>query len=149
MDIKRIKGLAKGFSQSLTIVREILEQSYCKFRNNYHSPSSAYFMGERKCAFEGCNALEFRTSGYCLRHKDGNTDEKAPAISNIGSIKPNSIKSFCGVILIIIGAPMLVTGVIWFLDDTYVLSQMAGIIMLLIGMPVFGSGCALVISDRD
>ena len=28
-------------------------------------------MGERKCAFEGCNALEFRTSGYCLRHKGG------------------------------------------------------------------------------
>ena len=27
-------------------------------------------MGERKCAFEGCNALEFRTSGYCLRHKE-------------------------------------------------------------------------------
>ena len=26
-------------------------------------------MGERKCVFEGCNALEFRTSGYCLRHK--------------------------------------------------------------------------------
>ena len=28
-------------------------------------------MGERKCAYEGCNALEFRTSGYCLRHKGG------------------------------------------------------------------------------
>ena len=28
-------------------------------------------MGERKCAFEGCNALEFRTSGYCLRHRGG------------------------------------------------------------------------------
>lgn len=27
-------------------------------------------MGERKCAFDCCNALEFRTSGYCLRHKD-------------------------------------------------------------------------------
>ena len=27
-------------------------------------------MGERKCAFEGCNALEFRTSGYCLRHEE-------------------------------------------------------------------------------
>ena len=27
-------------------------------------------MGERKCAFEGCNALEFRTTGYCLRHKE-------------------------------------------------------------------------------
>ena len=27
-------------------------------------------MGERNCAFDGCNALEFRTSGYCLRHKE-------------------------------------------------------------------------------
>ena len=41
-------------------------------------------MGERKCAFEGCNALEFRTSGYCLRHKeedslgDGSKDDVAP-----------------------------------------------------------------------
>ncbi|MAE24878.1 MAG: hypothetical protein CMI64_04180 [Pedosphaera sp.] len=26
-------------------------------------------MGKRNCAYEGCNALEFRTSGYCLRHK--------------------------------------------------------------------------------
>ena len=32
-------------------------------------------MGERKCAFDGCNALEFRTSGYCLRHKDGRAEE--------------------------------------------------------------------------
>ena len=31
-------------------------------------------MGERKCAFDCCNALEFRTSGYCLRHKDGRTE---------------------------------------------------------------------------
>ena len=28
-------------------------------------------MGKRNCAFEGCNALEFRTAGYCLNHKDG------------------------------------------------------------------------------
>ena len=28
-------------------------------------------MGDRKCGFDGCNALEFRTSGYCLRHKGG------------------------------------------------------------------------------
>ena len=33
-------------------------------------------MGERKCAFEGCNALEFRTTGYCLRHKGGLPEEK-------------------------------------------------------------------------
>ena len=39
-------------------------------------------MGERKCAFEGCNALEFRTSGYCLRHKGGLPDEKNPKITS-------------------------------------------------------------------
>tara|TARA_A100001037_G_scaffold270636_1_gene265602 strand:+ start:143 stop:643 length:501 start_codon:yes stop_codon:yes gene_type:complete len=38
-------------------------------------------VGERKCAFEGCNALEFRTSGYCLRHKGGLPDEKIHLIA--------------------------------------------------------------------
>jgi len=33
-------------------------------------------VGDRKCAFDGCNALEFRTSGYCLRHKDSLPNEK-------------------------------------------------------------------------
>ena len=33
-------------------------------------------MGERKCGYEGCNALEFRTTGHCLRHKDGKHEEK-------------------------------------------------------------------------
>ncbi len=33
-------------------------------------------MGERKCAYDGCNALEFRTTGYCLRHNNGATLEK-------------------------------------------------------------------------
>ena len=33
-------------------------------------------MGDRKCAFEACNALEFRATGYCLRHKGGVPDEK-------------------------------------------------------------------------
>ena len=39
-------------------------------------------MGERTCAFEGCNALEFRTSGYCLRHKGNPSDEKDPHITS-------------------------------------------------------------------
>ena len=34
-------------------------------------------MGERKCAFDGCNALEFRTTEYCLRHKNGINQERA------------------------------------------------------------------------
>ena len=33
-------------------------------------------MGDRKCGFDGCNALEFRTSGFCLRHKGGLPYEK-------------------------------------------------------------------------
>ena len=33
-------------------------------------------MGDRRCEFDGCNALEFRTSGYCLRHKGGLPYEK-------------------------------------------------------------------------
>jgi len=33
-------------------------------------------VGDRKCEFDGCNALEFRTSGYCLRHKGGLPYEK-------------------------------------------------------------------------
>ena len=101
-------------------------------------------MGERKCAFEDCNALEFRTTGYCFRHKDGVANEKKPTISNIDSAKSNSIKSFIGIILIIIGLPMSITGLIWMMDDTYVVTQMAGIIVLLIGIPIFGSGYVLL-----
>ena len=101
-------------------------------------------MGERKCAFESCNALEFRTTGYCLRHKDGFANEKKPTISNIDSAKSNSIKSFFGIILIIIGLPMSITGLIWMMDDTYVVTQMAGIIVLFIGIPIFGSGYVLL-----
>ena len=28
-------------------------------------------MGTRKCAIDDCNRLEFRVSGFCLKHKDG------------------------------------------------------------------------------
>ena len=35
-------------------------------------------MGERKCAVEGCNSLEFRTSGFCLRHKGSLVSESSP-----------------------------------------------------------------------
>ena len=48
-------------------------------------------VGERKCGFDGCNALEFRTSGYCLRHKGGTSDEKIPVIlgkPGVSGVKP-------------------------------------------------------------
>jgi len=38
-------------------------------------------VGDRNCSFEGCNALEFRTSGYCLRHRGGLPDEKTHLIA--------------------------------------------------------------------
>ena len=49
-------------------------------------------MGERKCAFEGCNALEFRTSGYCLRHKE------EASLGNAGKddVAPESVILFPG-----------------------------------------------------
>ena len=45
-------------------------------RKAYSSYWTADIVGEGKCAFEGCNALEFRTTGYCLRHKGGLPEEK-------------------------------------------------------------------------
>ena len=48
-------------------------------------------VGERKCGFDGCNALEFRTSGYCLQHKGGTSDEKIPVIlgkPGVSGVKP-------------------------------------------------------------
>ena len=45
-------------------------------RKKYWCLATADTVGERKCAFEGCNALEFRTTGYCLRHKGGLPEEK-------------------------------------------------------------------------
>jgi len=99
-------------------------------------------MGERKCAFEGCNALEFRTTGYCLRHKDGNPGEQAIPIPKDGLGKPISIKGVFGLILMISGIPISITGAVW-LMDSYVVSQMAGIILLMFGVPASVVGYAL------
>jgi len=108
-------------------------------------------VGENKCAFEGCNALEFRTTGYCLRHKDGTPDEKTPAISNIDSTESTSIKSVFGFILMMFGISMIITGVVWFMEDgNHWYAQTFGIIMLMIGMSVSAVGYALtqLRSDR-
>ena len=41
-------------------------------------------MGLRKCAAEGCNALEFRTEGWCQKHRVDNT----PLPSKVKDILP-------------------------------------------------------------
>ena len=99
-------------------------------------------MGERKCAFEGCNALEFRTTGYCLRHKDGNPDEQAIPKPKDSDGAPISIKEVIGFILMLFGIPISITGAGW-LMDSYVVSQMAGIILLMFGVPTSVVGYAL------
>jgi len=38
----------------------------------YSYLSELGFMGDRRCAAEGCNALEFRTDGWCQRHRVDN-----------------------------------------------------------------------------
>ena len=93
-------------------------------------------MGERKCAYEGCNALEFRTSGYCLRHKDGNPQEKTPAISNSDAPVSTSIKSVFGLILMIFGYRVLQVEPIshWFEGLINPIVQICGIASLLIGV---------------
>ena len=35
-------------------------------------------MGQRKCAKDGCNRLEFRISGFCLKHKDSIVSRSKP-----------------------------------------------------------------------
>jgi len=67
-------------------------------------------MGERKCAFEGCNALEFRTSGYCLRHKNGTPLEEKLNATDMSVIPTTESPSFSWrrmVILVYIAVPII------------------------------------------
>jgi len=90
--------------------------------------------------------LEFRTTGYCLRHKDENPDEKTPAISNIDSTESTSIKSVFGFILMMFGISIIITGVVWFMEDgTHWYAQTFGIITVMIGVPVSVFGLLLLV----
>ena len=86
--------------------------------------------------------MEFRTTGYCLRHKDGDPDELAIPIQKDSDGRPISIKEVIGFILMLFGIPVSITGAGW-LMDSYVVSQMAGIILLMFGVPASVVGYAL------
>ena len=77
-----------------------------------------------------------------MRHKDGNPSEQAIPIPRDGPGKPISIKGVFGLILMIFGIPISITGAGW-LMDSYVVSQMAGIILLMFGVPASVVGYAL------
>ena len=105
-------------------------------------------MGERRCAFEGCNALEFRTNGYCLRHKDENPKEKTPAISNNaspGSTNSGEVEGGGGFewALFLIGIPVSLFGYRclrvgptggWYAGLIDPIVQICGLVSLLIGV---------------
>ena len=63
-------------------------------------------VGDRKCEFEGCNALEFRTYGFCLRHKDGRAEIK-PDIRK-PDIRGVSVEGFFGIMSKLFGVMIIV-----------------------------------------
>ena len=64
-------------------------------------------VGERTCAFDGCNSLEFRTTGFCLKHK-GDVKPKSEK-NQIKFVKNNSEINY-GPIYVLIGGPLLFIG---------------------------------------
>ena len=104
-------------------------------------------MGERKCAFDGCNALEFRTTGYCLRHKDGEPSQEMTTLESRSSGEKVSLKEGAGVLLIILGILPSLIGSQLFLGSLGILETthnpfelVAALFFLGIGIPmlVFG-----------
>ena len=69
---------------------------------------SQQYMGDRNCAFDGCNSLEFRSTGYCLKHKDGQSEQKLKSVQ-INSVNNKSNTNY-GPTLIIMGFPIIFLG---------------------------------------
>ena len=65
-------------------------------------------MGERTCAFDGCNSLEFRTTGFCLKHKDEVFKQKSET-NQINFAKNKSEINYAPIYLLI-GGPLLFIG---------------------------------------
>ena len=69
---------------------------------------SQQYMGDRNCAFDGCNSLEFRSTGYCLKHKDSQSEQKLKSVQ-INSVNYKSNTNY-GPTLIIMGFPIIFLG---------------------------------------
>ena len=109
-------------------------------------------MGERKCAYEGCKALEFRTSGFCLRHKDPSNE-----IKKVSSTLVNeslviyqdpplfSILKLIGILLLIVGGLSVFLGILLMfpLSGGYELNGLAGLLLIIYGGPVVVLGVLL------
>lgn len=97
-------------------------------------------MGEKQCAFEGCKALEFRTTNYCLRHKGGLSDKRKP---NITGDSINEIEGKAGIEVFFIGITISLFGYSllkaepvshWFEGLINPIVQICGLISLVVGV---------------
>ena len=98
-------------------------------------------MGERKCAFDDCNVLEFRATGYCLRHKEGLNSKKINAMEDFrdeeeGGVKVEWILFFIGIPVSLFGYRLLqVEPVIhWYGELINLIVQIFGVASLIIGV---------------
>lgn len=74
-------------------------------------------MGDRNCAFEGCNALEFRTSGYCLRHKGDLPYEETTDSGTPEKTSPKPITEIWWIPLISLASFPLFSFGLWYVEQ--------------------------------
>ncbi len=99
-------------------------------------------MGERRCAFDGCNALEFRVTGYCLRHKEEGLNNRKinamedPEDEKEGKVKVEWILFFIGIPISLFGYKLLqVEPVIhWYGELINLIIQIFGVASLVVGV---------------
>tara|TARA_B100000927_G_scaffold93364_1_gene75379 strand:- start:731 stop:1141 length:411 start_codon:yes stop_codon:yes gene_type:complete len=120
-------------------------------RKNYAIGRGVIDVGERKCGFDGCNALEFRTTGYCLRHKDGEPSQEVFTLEGRSSEVKGSLKESAGVLLIILGILPSLIGLQLFLGSLGILETtnnpfefVAALFFLGIGIPMLVFGFLLI-----
>jgi len=115
------------------------------------------YVGERKCAYEGCSALEFRVSGFCLRHKSRNNDIKKLSSTIVNeSLEVNqvplyiSILKVVGVLSLIVGGLIVFLGILLMfpLSGGYELNAMAGLGMIILGGPLVVLGACLFMISK-
>jgi hypothetical protein len=99
-------------------------------------------MGERKCAFNGCNALEFRATEYCLKHKEEGLDIKKintmedPGNEEREKVKVEWILFFVGIPISFFGYRLLQAEPVihWFGELINLIVQICGVVSLIVGV---------------
>ena len=133
-------------------------------------------MGDRYCAVDGCNALEFRTTGICNRHLSMGVDplDESPSIMIMKESEAfekktsdyqahplssrtmdvdtvvSIISIFAGALLLLVGGTVLLFGFLLLIQSNeYELNAMAGSILLFLGGLVAALGKLLFTYGRN